>query len=607
MKKIFSENRIKFTELIEDTFKYIGETYTRANNAFTPSSVWGQLTYIFASLAQLIFYYIEDASQELNIKTASRIQSVQGLAQLGGHNATRAITAHGQVYLRINPSSGLTRRVIITNYSRVIIGKTSLPYLITLGQDSLEINLSSQRSRILVSLVQGVIEQQTVTGTGEAAQTFNIIAGTNRYIDNFHVIVKVNGEVWKKYDSWMDMARHANCYLCRTGINGGIDIIFGNGYNGRIPLLGVSIEVEYLVTNGRGGNIERDDNPTFKFVSDGIDENGLPINLNEFFTIQLAVPINFGTNPEPMELTKILVQSNSRSLVLANENNYRNFFERLNMFQTIDIKRADNSNNIFKTNDLEILLIPDISRRIRPGENYFTVPENFFYLSTDEEQKLENLIESSGQRLISSTIKFTKPALKKFAINIEISTLDQSKNTFIKNEIISRLTLYLINNKRSVGLIPKSEIISTLESIEYVDAIDIQVINQDIEFELFKLLSNDRFLETSIIDKGSFPSTYVNFSYQRKLEFIFSQRTFVDYYNKYFDSRGNIILNTDDLIIFRGGWVNKEGIELTSDIRDNIPGPVNFSFRSANTNLKDNIVINKKTVKILRDNSTNNA
>ena len=44
--------------------------------------------------------------------------------------------------------------------------------------------------------------------------------------------------------------------MVKTGQTGGIDIFFGNSYQGKIPPLGSTILAEYLLTDGEEGNIQ---------------------------------------------------------------------------------------------------------------------------------------------------------------------------------------------------------------------------------------------------------------------------------------------------------------------------------------------------------------
>jgi hypothetical protein len=54
------------------------------------------------------------------------------------------------------------------------------------------------------------------------------------------------------------MGYNQQAVMVKTGITGGIDVIFGNGVMGAIPQQGSTIIVEYAVTDGAGGNLPKD-------------------------------------------------------------------------------------------------------------------------------------------------------------------------------------------------------------------------------------------------------------------------------------------------------------------------------------------------------------
>jgi hypothetical protein len=63
------------------------------------------------------------------------------------------------------------------------------------------------------------------------------------------------------------------------------------------------------------------------------------------------------------------------------------------------------------------LLIPDLSKRISSSSNYFICDESVFTLTSDEQKNIINLIENSGQRVITVENKLLAPKTPRFAIN----------------------------------------------------------------------------------------------------------------------------------------------------------------------------------------------
>ena len=81
---IIKTARIRLSELYQDSINFIKQAYDDAGQYFTMASPLGQLLQVVLNLGRMILYYIEDSITELNIFTASRPNSVKGLAsQIG--------------------------------------------------------------------------------------------------------------------------------------------------------------------------------------------------------------------------------------------------------------------------------------------------------------------------------------------------------------------------------------------------------------------------------------------------------------------------------------------------------------------------------------------
>ena len=305
---MFQLNRLKMDDMLDDVATYIQAVYAQSIQQFTPASPWGQIVMVLTNMAQLMFFYIEDSATELFINTASRPDSIRGLARLAGHNITRAISASGTLFLSYNGiiPSMIGNTVIIPNFARIKCKDNGLDYVAVLGQDQIKVDLFGNRSKVFLKILQGVIESQQFTGTGEVGQSFSAIVPNGVSIDNYFVNIFVNSEKWKIYGSLQDIPRDTKGCIVYTGIGGGIDIYFGNGNFGAIPDDGSTIVAEYLLTSGELGNIREVSGVSFEFLDTGRDITGAEIDLNGIFNIGLATTLSFGANPEPTYLTRLL-------------------------------------------------------------------------------------------------------------------------------------------------------------------------------------------------------------------------------------------------------------------------------------------------------------
>lgn len=524
-----------------DVKSYLISTFQQAGELFTPASAYGQILTVILDMGKLIFYYIEDSITELNIYTASRDVSIRSLARLAGHNPTRSISASGTIILSYSGEKidmyGNT--VVIPNYTKVINDATGLPYLIVLNSEEVRLELVGKNS-VEVKILQGEIEAQQITGTGLPMQSFSINPKRGYQVDNNFVHVYVNNEKWKVYDSIYDIPYEYNGVIVKTGINGGLDLYFGNGYFGNIPQLGNTIRVEYLTTAGNGGNIFSTDRPKFTFSDDGYDLAGESVDLNNALSVSIGLPANFGADPEPVYLTKIMAPKTSRSYVLGNADNYVYFLEKFNMFSVIDAFSTFTDNDLTDDNVVYLFLIPDVNKRKTSNSDYFNIPIKLFLLSADEKTKIYSLIEESGQKILTTVVKIVDPIVKKYVVNIKVSSFEGYSKDVIRQSIISKCSDYFLKNRRR-DKIPKSDLIAIVESVTGVDSVSVWFVCE--ENEVFK-------------------SNAVN----------------ADSPSKGLDEYGDITINKGEYALIRGGWKDRSGYEYSDSTDASKAGSINIVF-----------------------------
>lgn len=330
---------------------------------------------------------------------------------------------------------------------------------------------------------------------------------------------------------------------------------------------------------------------------DGIlASDGSSIPLNKIFKINCLSDIIFGTNSEDSTLTQILAPHVSRSFVLANEVNYKYFFKRMNMFSSVEIIRGSYSvngqsvmqlakdqaqlnydkalkdydeivkrygtssneakssydnlqkvgsilkytetklyDNTYQDNTIYIFLVPDITKRISSAQNYFTCDESLFSLSKDEQENILNLINSSGQRIITVENRIIQPKIARFAINVEAKIWDNYEKEDVYSSALDALSKYFLNMTRK-DMIPLSDIISLFEN--EVPGIDSVKVSFDADVNNKDIYGNDFY---GIDNYGDIILT-------RKIT----------------DANGQYMEVKDILPLIRGGFVNKDGIEYSN-------------------------------------------
>lgn len=565
MKQFFKLNRITFQRLYEDARTWFQTVYNLTADQFTPASPWGQLLETLINLSQMIFYYIEDSITELNINTASRRQSIIGIAAMNGHSATRSIAATGDIFLEYSGESVdmVGQNIIIPNYTKLFCFNNGQSYILHLNQDEIRMNVTTS-DKVKVKILQGTWENQTFTGTGGPLQSFEINIRGRKEIDNNLVNVYVNGELFPKYDGLYDIPYEKPGCIIRTGMTSGIDIFFGTGFNGKIPQTGSTIRVEYLITNGSFGNILTNiNNVTFRWDETGYDITGNSVDLNSALKTTLATPISFGADHEPIELTRLVAPRTSRSFVLANAENYSVFLQKMNYFSIVECFSTFDDNVLEDDNVIYVFAIPDILKRVRKNEEYFSIPQETFILSDAEKDRIYRLLQESGQMIVTTAIKVLDPVITRYVLNISIIIYEGYDVETIREKIVERVSQYFLNNKRR-DRIPKSDLVAIIEAIDGVDSVDLYFLNEGNELNKYNWL-------------------------QEKL----TNPTAIEPDEIGLDEHGNILIGKSEYPIIRGGWSDRyevfyqdnADLSVTSSINIDVakitPKSVNLELHSA--------------------------
>ena len=503
----------------------------------------------------------------------------------------------------------------IPNKSTVVNKRNGLTYTVFFGADNGKITMNSGNV-LEANLIQGEIKLQTATGSGDPLQSYNFAERNYQEVDQYYLNVYVNGEPWEIHKSILDLGFNQKGCIVRTGINAGIDVFFGNGDMGAIPDEGSNIVVEYLVTSGETANISKgySTENDWEFDGNGILQNGDTIPLKDSFKLSLTTDIIFGTYGEDLALTQLIAPHTSRSYVLASETNYKYFFQRMNMFSDIEIQRGsftvngesvmklaadrakdeykelhkiylnavqtwgNNSeqaiaaakneekamqllqytetklnDNTYRDNTVYIFLVPDIKKRIASSSNYFNCDESLFILSEDEQANIINLINASGQRIITVENRIVQPKIARFAVNVEVKIWDNYDEEEVYSAGLNKLSEYFLNRTRK-DMIPISDIISIFENdVPGVDSVRVSFAADIKNTEIYGKRNGKPF--DGIDEFGD----------------IILTRTITDH-------NGQFITVKDILPLIRGGFTDKNGIEYSAEQNQYSMSAYNIKF-----------------------------
>lgn len=626
--KYFSAARIKLQELFSDTYQFLKRTYEQTNNVFSSSSPFGMILEVLQHLIHQVYGYIADSAEELNIISASRPQSIYGLARLAGHNITLANAPTGVISVSLRDfDDNSTKTIFIPNYVRLSVLENGYKYLAVLDNEFLQIDKSntSKHTSFPMRVFQGEIHSQKFTGTGDINQTYELNLKEGDWPAQDQIFVYVNGERWHSVDSLYDMTYNSKNVVIRPGITTGIDIIFGSETLGAIPPLGSEIFVEYLLTEGSQGDVAKSNLIHFLFEDYGYNQLGSEIDLNDFLIIKMETPVANGSQPEDINLTKMLAPATSRSMVLAQTTNYEMFFRKMQMFSTIKIWTEFDKFSPYVDNIIYCLLVPDIEKRVTSSQNYFLLPIEQFALTNYEKYQITERVEQSGQKIFGTYLYFVPPNFKNYVINLRVKVNQGADIRQIRSEILSNISEYLISFKR-IDMMPKSDIIGRIEMIKNVDSLNLDFVSEDVE-EFFRICfakeidslyfgdnsiglqitgpeydelyeyivwqdtylipANDRIegltqnppvrfsTQEELMNSDFWAGTQSMRTYMNKLMSIKSIREWV---HTKFDREGNILFGKDEIPIFRGGFEDRFGYYYQQTNNENKLSPINIEF-----------------------------
>jgi hypothetical protein len=561
--KFLSKARVLGEQIYDDCLIFLGNAYQSSKKVFTSASPFGQLLKVMTNIGELIMYYITDATTENNIITANNLESIYGMAALAGHNPTRPISAIGEIRFKFKPGMQADfpgPYILVPNRAILKCKANGVKYTLGFSGDYLRVEKNNP-GFTYCSLTQGVYESQRVIGTGNSLQSFNI--NTPGLVDNNNVKIYVNSELWQIYDSLYDMSLDTKGVIVRTGLAGGIDIFFGNGFFGAAPNLGAFIDVEYLVTAGSAGNISsQSETIEFQFDDTGRDVNGEEVDLNKYLLIETSKNPSLGSDEEDPSFTKLIAPLASKSFVLANPSNYEYYLSRFNYFSYIDAFNQTDDDYLDDDNIIYLYLIPDIKRKVTSDKNYFTIDINEFILNQDEKTMIVAALNESGRQMTSTELQFVDPAIKKYALNVVLRTIEGYDTGIIRNEILSKFNEYFINVKRR-DKIPKSDLIAIVEAIKGVDSVSVFFVSEENE----TAIRNGYYIKKTY--KVSPTTPFLQDGEGNKKRYVFFNKELIETKipvaidedpNLGLDEFGDITIGLTDLAVIRGGWSDRDGV-----------------------------------------------
>lgn len=560
---MFSE--ITFSKVKAEIQDYLQSTYNKAGVLFTTASPYGQILSVIENLFQLSVLYLKNTIKQVSLLEKSSINEriIKNTAILAGHLPTRAISASGTLKLSLNSKTVIQNDIsggTITLYNKQTLKNATngLYYSINLGVDKQLYNINNS-STFYINIIQGRWGKTTFTGDGTISQSFTITLRGNQEIENFNYEVLVNGTVWETKTAITDLLPNENSCVVRSGIDGGIDILFGNGDFGGIPPLSSTIEVYYITSDGQNGNIFRRTPNDWVFVDSATDGLGNSIDLTKFFNVDIYTDINFGANAENILFTKSIVPVSSNNFVIGTVQQFAYQIRKLGVFSHV--------NAYLKNGVVYIIAVPNINLFKNSNSNYFNISLSAFLLDNYEKSKIIKYLQSGGNILLSQKIVIDTPVLSMYIINVFVITYTDSVMDNVNSQIIEALSSYFLSltlNSTISGRIPVSSIVSILSSINDINSVNISFVSKKNEDYHKEAMINDTNRRNQYADPTLLSVSRPSLTYNPNSTLGLDS------------SLGDILFEPNEVPVIRGGWYDRNNNYYSDDINSNFLKTINI-------------------------------
>lgn len=549
--KIFSLLQTKYNNFDSAVRRYLSQTLSKYNSNYGNNTIFGQLINVLGATVQNVMLYIEDSMVEQNKYTAQRKKSVYGLAALSGYKPSLGQSAQVSLSISYIPTNTDVLDVVINDKEQLVCTQNGLTYCIILPQEAIILSAEKDNSTRYVSAVQGRFETQKFVVEGGKYYTLNFNFVGN--LDTKFLKVKVNNKEWEYVDSFYDMIPDGEQWTYKISPVGGIDLVFGNDVHGRALSNEDVVEVSYLLHDGENGNLDINTETYFAFNNNLKNISGEEIDGNSVFNVTFASndAITSGSNSETIEQVRKMIGTNSRSLVLADPQNYKAMLNKLSFCgynRTWTEKGAMVINSLIMRN-YQLLLDEDTS--------YFDLKESDFKLTESQKTSIKNYIQSSGSQLAGAVYNIFEPEICKYAMYIYLKFGTKNYDKEYTTNQVRKLVGDFFSEIQSDIFIPKSDIIQLLKNnVEGLDGVDVYFLSE----------KNEVAIQTGQYIKSTHkfnPSTNT-YTTEKKYMYLYEGED----PNLGLDSHGNIYLESDEQFpVLMGGWdyLNQDGDEIKID------------------------------------------
>lgn len=472
--RLFNILSTSFENFDETMKSFLNKVFGKEGQEYSKANIFSVVFEGIKGVMQNMMFYIEDAVTEQNVFTATRKKSVYSLAKISGYDPWYGSAATGTVLISSKITNGTgtaSSKILIPNYTTLQDKSSGTVYTLMLSNDYIMLDLNLPLTSYDVKFVEGSWRTATAVAEGNAMETLTI--APHGLFDKNYLDVYVNGEKWSATGCVYDMTEDSKEYVATSNFDGNILLVFGDGVYGRKLSEGDNVSIMFINHNGSSGNMKITDTPELEFRDNIVDSLGNTLDGNELLNITLSNNASGGTDSDSISFVRNMIGYNSRSLVLASEDNFKMFLNRFSFIGPFNIVTYEDSLN------LTVVAFSNLLQNIESVSDYYTVEEKNLLLSDYQKSVIKKSLSNSNKTFGGVSIQFVDPIIRNYSMCCYIKVDNDYEKYVVKQSISKVIGNYFLNLGTNIQYIAKSDIIKEVtDNVSNISGFDFDFISE---------------------------------------------------------------------------------------------------------------------------------
>lgn len=426
-----------------------------------PSDFGMLLVDLWAYMGDIIHYYIDRASKEAFIQTATQRESVMAFANLYDYTPNFRTSSEATVYIANTGSASAS----LPANTKFRIFSDDRYYSFHSAVDTV-LNPESTAEIIVLEGKRTEEEILTSSATGFPNQRY-LLAASNVVPTTVRVFVYEAGvkEEWLEYPAVADIPTGVPGFVLNMNPESQVEIVFGDRASGRIPPSGTLITISYTTSSGAAGNLP--DNSVILF------EN----SPSGYLVIQGISASTGGSDGESVSSIRAALQSiirtNDRAVTLQD---YRDLTLTVsgvyNAVVTYDPYYELVVGSGYGVPAILVTPLPLIT-------NYLSVTAYSVAVPDQMHEDIYNLLSEKGTVGFEIVVRESVP-LVATNISVDIVIASNYVTNWVKRDVSTAIdSLFEFSNVEFGQVLTLGEVYKTILNIDGVDSADVTVLEYD--------------------------------------------------------------------------------------------------------------------------------